>query len=200
MSRPANPVVRERLLAAGVELMHTNSFHGSGVKEIANRAVVPKGSFYSYYASKDVFAAAVLAHYWAHVDRDFGPHLRDSSLPPVERLTAFFRAMTDDNARRDFTAGCLIGNLALEIADHSPEARTELGRILDRWTALVATAVGEAQRAGAVPGGTDAESLAAVVIEAWEGAVMQGRVRRCRDPYDRFTDMVLPRLLQLPVS
>ncbi|MFD4607204.1 TetR family transcriptional regulator C-terminal domain-containing protein [Streptomyces sp. NPDC058440] len=198
MPRPANPHVRERLLAAGLELIHTNGFNGCGIKEITDSAGVPKGSFYSYFASKEDFAVAVLEHYWASIDRDFGFHLRDASRPPVDRVTAFFLAMTDHNAQRDFALGCLVGNMSLELADHSAEVREKLDHIMDRWTGLITACLREAQADGDLPGDASPEELAFVIVEAWEGAVMQGRIGQRRDAYDRFATVALPRLLGVP--
>ncbi|MFI2378321.1 TetR family transcriptional regulator C-terminal domain-containing protein [Streptomyces sp. NPDC018964] len=199
MPRPSNPQVRVRLLTAGLELIRANGFNGCGVKEITDHAGVPKGSFYSYYSSKDDFAVAVLEHYWVSIERDFGKHLQDESLAPLDRVSAFFRAMTEDNARRDFTVGCLVGNLALEIADHSVKARAKLAHIMDRWTARISACLREAG-VGFPDGHGTAEDLAAALIEAWEGAVMQGRILQRRDPYDRFAAVVVPRLLGTPVA
>ena len=49
MPRPANPDVRRRLLAAGLDLVHSRGFSASGVKDITDAAGVPKGSFYAYF-------------------------------------------------------------------------------------------------------------------------------------------------------
>ncbi|BFO18376.1 TetR/AcrR family transcriptional regulator [Streptomyces sp. KM77-8] len=198
MPRPANPLVRERLLAAGLELIHTNGFNGCGIKEITDSAGVPKGSFYSYFASKEDFAVAVLEHYWASIDRDFGFHLRDASRPPVDRVTAFFSALTDHNARRGFALGCLVGNMSLELADHSAQVREKLDHIMDRWTGLIAACLRDAQASGDLPGGASPEELAYAIVEAWEGAVMQGRIGQRRVAYDRFATVALPRLLGVP--
>ena len=180
--------------------MHANGFHASGIKEITDGANVPKGSFYSYYSSKDDFAVAVLEHYWASVERDFGPFLRDGSLPPIERVAAFFRAMTDDYEQRGFAMGCFIGNMSLECADHSAETRAKLDHVLARWIALVAACLDDAQRTGELAPDVDPGDLAEVVIEAWEGAVMRGRVLQQRRPYQRFASVALPRLLGRPMT
>lgn len=175
--------------------MHTNGFNGCGIKEITDSAGVPKGSFYSYFASKEDFAVAVLEHYWASIDRDFGFNLRDASRPPVERVTAFFLAMTDHNAQRNFALGCLVGNMSLELADHSAEVREKLDHIMDRWTGLIAACLREAQLSGDIPGDPSPEELAFAIVESWEGAVMQGRIRQRRDAYERFATVAIPRLL-----
>jgi TetR/AcrR family transcriptional repressor of nem operon len=41
-----------------------------------------------------------------------------------------------------------------------------------------------------------ASELASVLIEAWEGAALRGKVTRSRAPYDRFEAVTLPALLR----
>src|SRR3984893_12806800 len=75
MPRPANPEVRKRLLAAGLDLIHARGFAASGVKDITEAADVPKGSFYAYFPSKEAFAAAILEHYWSDIEMRLRPIL-----------------------------------------------------------------------------------------------------------------------------
>lgn len=199
MPRPPNPQVRQRLLDAGLEMIHTHGFNGSGVKDFTEAAGVPKGSFYSYFESKEVFAVSVVEYYWSTIDRDFGALLRDPAVHPVERIGRFFRAMADDNESRNFTMGCLIGNLTLEFADHSVHVRRQLADLMDRWEDQISGCIRAAQQQGDVAGGVDARDLSAMIIEAWEGAVLRGKIDQRRRPYDRFDTVVLPRLLGTPV-
>ncbi|MFF3243926.1 TetR family transcriptional regulator C-terminal domain-containing protein [Streptomyces sp. NPDC002870] len=193
MPRPANPLVRENLLDAGLTLFHARGFNAVGVKEVTDTAGVPKGSFYSYYSSKNAFAAAVLDRYWAGIVRDHGSVLTDESIPPALRLAGFFGALTRDHAERGFALGCLLGNLALELSDDNGEARLRLASIMDRWSELIASCL--AQAAGDVVETPETTELASLIIESWEGAVMRGRIDHSRVPYDRFLTVSLPRLL-----
>ncbi len=72
MPRPQNPDVRKRLMAAGQQLFLTQGFNGCGVQEITSAAEVPKGSFYSYFETKEAFALAVLEEFWIGVEKKFG--------------------------------------------------------------------------------------------------------------------------------
>ncbi|MER5464657.1 TetR family transcriptional regulator C-terminal domain-containing protein [Streptomyces sp. NPDC002668] len=195
MPRPANPLVRESLLDAGLTLFHARGFNAVGIKEITDTAGVPKGSFYSYYSSKNAFAAAVIDRFWTGIVRDHGPILTDSSTPPAHRLVAFFEALTRDNAKRGFALGCLLGNLALELSDDNGEARLRLAAIMEQWSDLIAACLAQAGSADDVVATTETTDLAAMIIESWEGAVMRGRVDQSRAPYDRFLTVSLPRLL-----
>lgn len=193
--RPANPQVRERLLTAGLTLFHTQGFNVVGLKEITDTAGVPKGSFYSYYSSKNAFAAAVLARYWADIVRTHSGILNDASLPPVARVTRFFEALTQDHAEQDFARGCLIGNLALELSPEQEEAQREVVGIMSHWADLVGVCLREARSQGVLVETPGERELAFMIIEAWEGAAMRGRVERSRIPYDRFLSVSLPRLI-----
>ncbi|UMB70992.1 TetR/AcrR family transcriptional regulator [Mycobacterium paraterrae] len=195
MPRPANPAVRLRLLDAGLRLVHSDGFAASGVKDITNAAGVPKGSFYAYFASKEAFAAAILNHYWSDIENRLVP-LLEAPCPPTERITTFFHALADDHETGEFLLGCLVGNLSLELAGSSEPARTELARILHRWDDALAACVRRGQGPkGPIRSDVDAAELAAMLIEAWEGAALRAKVVRSRHPYDRFESVTIPALL-----
>jgi TetR/AcrR family transcriptional repressor of nem operon len=192
--RPANPEVRRRLLEAGVTMLHANGFHGSGVQQITDRAGIPKGSFYAYFPSKEDFAAAVLAHYWNGIRRTHGPLLqRTGDLEKV--LRTYFHALADDHSTRDFTLGCLVANLALECAGSSAAAAAQLRSILHDWEGQITDCLTRHESVRDVVDDGSARERAAVLIEAWEGAVIRGKIEGSRAPYDRFETQTLPRLL-----
>ena len=196
MPRPSNPEVRSRLLAAGHDLVHARGFAASGVKDITDAAGVPKGSFYAYFPSKEAFAAAILEHYWSDIEMRLLPILDEDGLAQ-ERITRFFHALADEHEAGDFLLGCLIGNLSLELGGSSEPARTELTRILDGWNEALAACVRSGQADGGDIGADlDAGELASLLIEAWEGAALRGKVTRGRTPYDRFEAVTVPALLR----
>lgn len=197
MPRPPNPDVRRRLLAAGLDLVHARGFAASGVKDITDAAGVPKGSFYAYFPSKEAFAAAILEHYWSDIETRLLPML-DSDGSAEERITRFFHALADEHEAGEFLLGCLVGNLSLELGGASEWVRAELVRILGRWDAALTTCVsaGQGDTSGGVRSDLDAAELASLLIEAWEGAALRGKVTRSRAPYDRFETVTVPALLR----
>jgi TetR/AcrR family transcriptional repressor of nem operon len=196
MPRPANPDVRRRLLEAGLDLVHTRGFTASGVKDITDAAGVPKGSFYAYFPSKEAFAAAILEHYWSDIETRLLPIL-DAEGVAQERIARFFHALADEHEAGDFLLGCLIGNLSLELGGSSDPVRAELISILDRWDEALTTCVRSGQsRSGGVRADLDAAELASLLIEAWEGAALRGKVTRSRTPYDRLEAVTIPALLR----
>jgi TetR/AcrR family transcriptional repressor of nem operon len=195
MPRPSNPDVRRRLLAAGLDLVHARGFAASGVKDITDAAGVPKGSFYAYFPSKEAFAGAILEHYWSDIEARLLPILGDDG-PAQERITDFFHALADEHEAGDFLLGCLIGNLSLELSGSSEPVRTELVAILDGWNEALTACVRDGQgQSGDVRADLAATELAALLIDAWEGAALRGKVTRSRAPYDRFEAVTVPALL-----
>jgi TetR/AcrR family transcriptional repressor of nem operon len=194
--RPANPEVRRRLLEAGLKLVHARGFAASGVKDITDAAGVPKGSFYAYFPSKEAFGAAILDHYWSDIEARLLPILGEDQVA-AERITRFFHALADDHEAGDFLLGCLIGNLSLELGGSSELVRAELVRILDGWNEALTVCVRSGQGgSGDIRDDLDAADLASLLIEAWEGAALHGKVTRGRTPYDRFEAVTVPALLR----
>jgi len=189
----ARPDVRELLLDAGLGLLRELGFNGSGVKEITDRAGVPKGSFYNYFDSKEALGAEVVKRY---AETNARPtFLRDGSLPPLERLRRHFAALTETYNDLAFQRGCLLGNLTAEIADHSPLIRQELSGLFTAWTEDIAAAVRDAQSEGTVSAERDAGELAAFLLDAYEGALLRARAEKSRAPLDRFMAIMLTRIL-----
>ena len=186
MPRPANPHVRSRLIAAGTSLFLRYGVNASGVKDIAELAGVPKGSFYSYFASKDKFVVCVLDVHWAELERGIGPLLADRR-HPLERLKAYFRAIADEHERDEFMLGCLIGNLGLELAGSSPVVAERLREILCWWEGQLAAVLADID-------GHGSREVAALIIEAWEGAVFRAKTDASRIPLTRFEAVTLPML------
>jgi TetR/AcrR family transcriptional repressor of nem operon len=195
MPRPANPEIRNRLLTDGGRVIHNLGFNGSGVQDITVAADVPKGSFYSYFDSKEAFAAEVLQAYWASIEHRHGKILFDARIKPLERIEKLFEMLVEDHMAQGFKLGCLIGNFSLELSNVSGEVRTALEGVLARWEGMIVACLEEARIRREVVMDCDSAQLAAVIVEAWEGAVLRSKVERNGDACRRFLQVTLKRLL-----
>jgi TetR/AcrR family transcriptional repressor of nem operon len=196
MPRPPNPEVRARLLNIGRDVVLEKGFNGCGVQDITAAANVPKGSFYNYFATKEAFATEIVEQYWQSIEDRHGPILYDARVKPLKRIVRFFHAVSEDHGREDFRLGCLIGNLSLELSNTSEDTRLKLTELLRRWEDGLAACFVEAQERGELDAHTDASELAQIVIEAYEGALMRGKIEQSGDACARFERVVLPRLLR----
>jgi TetR/AcrR family transcriptional repressor of nem operon len=186
---------REHLLTTGLRILHAGGFNGSGVQEIIEAAGVPKGSFYNHFDSKEQFGADVLGRYWEERASRAAALLSDESHSPLGRLQAYFSAKRRTERTATFDRGCMIGNFSAELSGQSRLVRDRLAAVFAAWTCLLATCIQEAQRAGQVGADIDAETLAAFLIDAFEGAVLRTKVDRDPTALMRFERIVFSKLL-----
>lgn len=196
MPRPPNPEVRSRLLSIGHDVVLERGFNGCGVADITEAAGVPKGSFYNYFDSKEEFAAEILETYWQSIEDRHGPILYDARIKPLTRIVKFFHALIEDLGHNNFALGCLIGNLSLELSNGSEGTRRRLLKLMDRWEASLAACLREAQQRHEFDSARDVVQVAAVLIEAYEGAAMRAKVEQSGKTLKRFEKVTLPLLLQ----
>lgn len=183
------PNVREQLLKAGLQTLHQHGFNGCGVQEITDTAGVPKGSFYNHFESKEALALEALERFWQHGARR-REMLSDPSLDPVERLRRYFRGMADAMVRDDFQKGCLIGNFSTELSAQRKGVRERLSAIFAAWARSLEPCVREAQKAGRAQSNLPASTIAAFLLNAWEGAVLRSKVEQDKLPFDHFERVV----------
>jgi TetR/AcrR family transcriptional repressor of nem operon len=196
LPRPANPIIRARLLRAGRDLIHSSGFNASGVQDITAKAGVPKGSFYNYFESKEALIAEILEEYWRTIDERYGPILLNARLKPLTRIKRFFEGLARDNHERGISKGCLIGNMALELSETSEPVRAKIAAIVEAWERALAACLQEAQQQGDIPRGRNTNELAELLVESYEGAVMRAKIERCEMACDRFVQRVLPHMLE----
>jgi TetR/AcrR family transcriptional regulator, transcriptional repressor for nem operon len=184
---------RDHLLATGLKIFHAGSFHGTGVQDVTGAADVPKGTFYTHFDSKERFGAEVLGRYWERrADRGLAI-LSDETRSPLERLRAYFESRTQRSGPCD--KGCLIGNFSAELAGESRLIRDRLAGVFAAWTQMLAGCIREAQAAGELRTTLDPESLAAFLIDAYEGAVLRTKVDRDPTALRRFHTIIFSTFL-----
>jgi TetR/AcrR family transcriptional repressor of nem operon len=177
-------------------MFRQSGFNGCSVQDITDAAGVPKGSFYNHYDSKEALGAAAIDHYWSDGACIRLEILSDPSKTPLERLRFYFDQAAHDLADLDFTCGCLIGNMAAELSDHSTVIAAELSKIFTSWSGKVAGCIREAQDAGEISAKADADMLATFVLNAWEGAVLRARIEKGNRPLRQFIDTLFSQLLR----
>src|SRR5262249_2360199 len=117
---------RQHLLEKGFELLYLKGYNGTGIQEIVDAAEVPKGSFYSYFDSKQVFALEALRHYTALLDAEMQQILSDLDVSPVQRILNLYAQRIGFYRKLNFTLGCFAGNLTQELGDTDSTMRVAL--------------------------------------------------------------------------
>jgi TetR/AcrR family transcriptional repressor of nem operon len=186
------PSLKENIVEAAIEQLHKHGYHGSSVEDITRAAGVPKGSFYNHFGSKEALAVEAV-HRFA---------VRSGWTDPVPAGQSALRELRTrfENMRRvlhgyEFARGCLFGNMANELADHSQKMRNEITANLEQWSEHAAELIAAAQRDGEVATTADAQLLGRFVVNSWEGAVIRSKAVQGDGPFQDFFTTIFDQLL-----
>jgi TetR/AcrR family transcriptional regulator, transcriptional repressor for nem operon len=184
--------MREEIVGAGLAQFHERGFNAAAVKDITDRAGVPKGSFYNHFESKEALAMVALERYGVEVRLT---DLADESVEPVARMRGHFEFLRDGVIRSELTKGCLLGNFGTEIIDHSETIRTGVRDGLSAWAGLLSAAIAAGQEAGGIRKDLDPGQTARYLLSAWEGTLIQVRAFKSADVFDSFFELTFGTIL-----
>jgi TetR/AcrR family transcriptional repressor of nem operon len=189
---------REKIIESGVRSVHERGFGGAGVREITSDAGVPQGCFTNHFRSKEAFGAAVLERYHERTQAIMDETLRDPDRLPVERIRAYFDAITQWLESVNWRYGCLVGNLSLEVAEQSDLLRDHLVKICGSLTRSFAEAVRAGQAQGEIRNDIDADDIGVFMLSSWQGAMMRMKIDRSPTPIEQFKRVLFATVLSVP--
>jgi len=182
---------REKLLDQGVYLLMNQGYHATGINEIVNAVHVPKGSFYSYFESKENFAAQAICHYIEPFIERLTRHLQRSQVDSLTALKNYYAELIVEVENNGYKGGCLLGNLMGEIGDTSEVCNQALKSAVERYKLLQYKALLQAQKEGTVRTDRDAEFMANLLVNNWQGALLRMKIEQSVQPLQEFCDTLL---------
>jgi len=186
---------RDKILSAGVRVVHERGFGGASVRDIVQAAGVPQGSFTNHFTSKEAFGLEVLDIYFQQSLALFAETLRNDSRPPLERLGAFLDANIERVSGEGACNGCMIGNFAAEASD-SDAIRLRLAEIFGEVRDAISSCLKAAVAAKEVRADLDCDDIAAFLVTALQGANLLAKVERSAEPMRRVKRITFNRLLR----
>lgn len=184
---------KDYLLEAGIKVMTTRGYNGTSIQDIVDAATVPKGSFYTYFKSKEDFALAAIEMVAEERIKASKRLVGDRSIPPLARLKAFFESSVP-GCDSNLNGGCFIGNMCQEMSDSSEAIRIKVRQMMRNKTQMVEDLLEEARLDGSLKSSISAGALAEFLFNAWEGTLMRMKATKCREPLDAFL-VTLPSIL-----
>lgn len=173
---------REALVDAGLRTMHARGMGATGVRDIAAAAGVPHGSFTNHFRSREAFNIVVLDRYAERLNGLMRQTLGNEALAPAVRLSTYFEKVAKAIEDTTWTHGCMIPDLAGEIAMHNDALRERLCAILSEQSAQF-EAVVRLLRSG---NSNEKEDLGAFLLAAWHGSLLRMKVERSAEPIECF--------------
>ncbi len=177
---------RDHLLQIGLRRIHSMGYASTGVKEILDEANVPKGSFYHHFASKEAFAKEVLGLYVRGEHERTVKILGDRKTAPLKRLRRYFEELIAVYGPTAKISGCMVGNLSLEMADHSDSIQARLHQTLSTWQTGIAAVLQEAIDRGDLAKTNKPQELASFLLNNYEGALLRSKADRSGKPLEIF--------------
>jgi TetR/AcrR family transcriptional repressor of nem operon len=186
---------REQILEQGIQLMMRNGYHGTGVKLLLDQVNVPKGSFYSYFESKEKFTAEAISHYIAPFINKLETYLDDPTLDGYSAIKQYFADLTINLEQSDLKDGCLLGDLMGEIGSCSDLCRLSLKSAIEQYCSSLEKGLVSAQQQGMIRSDIAAATMARVIFDSWQGALLSMKVEQSTLPLQRFSTEILQRYI-----
>jgi TetR/AcrR family transcriptional repressor of nem operon len=115
----------------------------------------------------------------------------------LKKLRRYFKDLIATYGRRGGPiAGCLLGNLSLEVAGQNTEIRNLLRQAFDAWQNAIAKTIREAIEKHELPKTAKADELAALLVNGWEGAQVRAKSEQSDKPLELFFDNAFNVLLK----
>ncbi len=184
-------IKREKLLDQGVQMLMDQGYHGTGLKEILDVVKIPKGSFYNYFGSKELFAAEAITHYIEPFIELLNKHLQTPKVDGLTALKNYYAELIAEVEKSGYKGGCLLGNMMGEIGDTSDICRRSLISTIERYNLLQETALLRAQKEGTVRQDLSAKNMADLLFSSWQGALLQMKIQQSVTPLQVCWDTLL---------
>ncbi len=187
---------RAGIISIGMELISLYGYNATGIDAVLKKVGVPKGSFYHYFGSKEEFGLAVIDHFVEHYTQELDTFLNDKKVSPLKRIRNYLEHGLAGLAENQCTKGCLIGNLAQELADQNERFRARLDDIFRAWMERLAACLREAQRSGEIAKGIKPAVMAEFILSGWEGAILRAKLMKSPEPLRDFIDTLFATALK----
>ncbi len=191
--------VRQSILDTAKPIILGKGFSAVGLNELLSAAAVPKGSFYHYFKSKELFGEALLDRYFSDYLQQIDTLLSRPGNTAAERLMSYWQKWLQTQASDCQDGKCLAVKLGGEVSDLSEPMRMSLHRGTDQIIGRLANCIREGITDGSLPASLDAHHTAQTLYQIWLGATLLTKFRHDRSALDGAMLATL-HCLQLPVS
>lgn len=177
---------RDRLIAAMTDALQRRGLHGIGLAELLQSARAPKGVLYHHFpGGKTELAVAAIDNVVAAIDASLQRLLQRPG-PALDGLRQWLSHAGQQLQRSGFERGCPLAAVALESTSQDELIRVALAR----GFALLRERLAQVLVQAGVPAAR-APGLAALLVSAYEGALMQARVAGDTRALQATTDTLL---------
>lgn len=189
---------KQRLLEVGLTYFEEKGYNATGLQEIATGAEISKGSFYTYFPSKEEFGVGVI-RYYTKISLDNWNRMFSEAIKledPHQALYTTFLKITEMYKDAKVKKGCLLGNLSGEISEASEVCRIELHESVNQYKAVLSKYIAIGQSLGKVRGDLPAQKLAELVWDCWQGSLLRMQIENSVEPVTNSLTLLFESFMQ----
>lgn len=179
-----NTDTRQHILDTAQDIIACKGFSAVGLNEILQAANVPKGSFYHYFSSKEMFGQVLLENYFNNYVLELKSLENADGTSAAQRLLNYLENWLDSQSANNSNGKCLAVKLAAEVSDLSESMRTVLCHGTEQVVERLTNVIREAMTEGSLPIETNSYEVATMLYHLWLGACLRAKVTRDRQPLD----------------
>ena len=187
---------RDKLLTAGLRVVHERGFASASVRDIVKAAGVPQGSFTNHFESKEAFGLEVIDVYCERMREVIAATLLNDRLAPLKRLAAYIDANLERLGRDDMKHGCLVGNFTAETGVQTDAIRARVTSSFVELQEALSACLRAAAAAGEIKADTDCDEVAGFILSSLQGATLLAKATRSAAPIERFRKILFADVLR----
>ncbi|MGE5385862.1 MAG: TetR/AcrR family transcriptional regulator [Betaproteobacteria bacterium] len=172
----------DHVLDQALNAFWLKGYAATSMADLLKAMALSKSSFYECFGSKRAVLLAAIERYSARGGSDLRSHFGAAGrIAPL--LAAWLHQSIDPAAHRPGErCGCLIINIAVELAPHDPEIETAVRKHLDGLATFLAEAVKRGQADGSMAAGIDPAAAADRLLNLIAGlqVLAKGGIERSR--------------------
>ena len=163
-----------RVLETACDLFGTQGIQSTSLDEIGVAAGVGRGQLYHFFVDRADLVAEAVAYQVDRVVPAFAPTL--NAMSTADDVHAWCDDVVGFYAASSESIRCPIGSLIYQLDENDEAARAALRTGFARWQSMLEAGLRRVANVGGLTAGTDAHTLAAALLAAYQGGVLLASV------------------------
>ncbi|MEL0114049.1 MAG: TetR/AcrR family transcriptional regulator [Rickettsiales bacterium] len=161
-------------LADAMQVFWRNGYADTSMEDIVSETGVSRYGLYGTFGNKKELLVAAIRHYELTMGELLMGNLRRPDAD-VSDIVGYWRTISAYAEDKKFCDGCLIVNVAAEVAPHDADIAAEVQRIDREHTGFFANAIRNSQSKGEVSTAIDADGMGLLMVSLARGLALMSR-------------------------